>query len=222
MHILPITLTLARCAEWGLAVPSWYSLLLILASWVQWAQTESGLFVGRAAAQVLGFPAQPHLNSPLIKQTPCGTHTAAPSHCLILHALHFPKRQTVFVGQGWPQPSGASESHRSQNFPPGLSQLALQPWTCCSLCVCSPSLPDSIYPPQALLIRVKGSLCRTGALTPGEAGATKLHFLSSALSCASGTSYRVFPFQLVKPLPGHCKASSALLGFKIPHQLRLH
>ena len=60
------------------------------------------------------------------------------------------------------------------------------------------SFPDSVYPPKSLLIRVGGSLCRTGATCSGRGTATKLHFLYSVLSPAAGTSCRVFPLQLNK------------------------
>ena len=52
-----------------------------------------------------------------------------------------PKGKKIFLGQDWPQPMGASDSFRSQNFSPGLSWLVLQPWTCCSLVCAQPESP---------------------------------------------------------------------------------
>ena len=50
------------------------------------------------------------------------TFEPLPAFC----TLHLPKRQKVFLCQGWPQHAGASDSLRSHSFSPGLSLLALQ------------------------------------------------------------------------------------------------
>lgn len=144
---------------------------------------------------------------------------AAWSHWPALCALYFPKSQIVFLGQGWPQSASASERLKSWNFFPGLSPLMLQPWTGCSLCVYS-QVSETVYPHKFLQIRIGRSLCRTWVPCFGRAGATKLCFLSSALSFTSDTSHRVFPMQLVKSLIGWGKVSSVLPGFKISHLLR--
>ena len=85
---------------------------------------ESNFFVVRAAAHVWGHCSAISL-FPSLKNSLCGTHITAPSLCSALCALHFSKRQKVFLGQGWPHTCDASVSLRSQNFSFGLSQLVL-------------------------------------------------------------------------------------------------
>ena len=73
-----------------------------------------------------------------------------------------------------------------------LSQLVLQLWTCCLLCVCSLSLPDFVYPSKDW----EFSVWNQGPALGGK-GATKLCFLFD-FSSAAGTLYRVFPPQINK------------------------
>ena len=70
------------------------------------------------------------------------------------------------LSQGWTQPIVSSDSFRRQNFFLELSWLVLQLWTCCLLCVCSLSLPNSIYHSKSLPIRFGGFLYGTRLPVP--------------------------------------------------------
>ena len=52
-----------------------------------------------------------------------------------------------------------------------------------AVCMCSLSLPDSVYPPKSLPIRVDGFPVWDQGPRPGAEGATVLHFVCSHLCC---------------------------------------
>ena len=75
--------------------------------------------------------------------------------------------------------------------------MALHLCMCCSLCVCSLGLPDSVYPPKSPPIRIGDPCVRLRPPTLRREGTLKLWFLSS-LSVAAGATHRLFPLQLIK------------------------
>ena len=148
------------------------------------------------------IPAYPCLCFPF-KKSLCGNHTSVPSHCLVLHVLHLPKKQKVSLGQGWLQPAGASDRLRCCNViilgdwvslwnSPGWCYL----YGCAVCCMCSLGLPESIYPPQILTVGIEDPCVGLGLLAPRREGAPTLWFLSG-LFTAAGATHRAFPLQLM-------------------------
>ena len=69
------------------------------------------------------------------------------------------------------------------------------------LCVCSLGLPDSIYPPKSLLVRVGYPCAGVEPPAPTWEVALKLQFLSGLLA-ASGATHLVFSLQVLSSPDG--------------------
>ena len=118
---------------------------------------QSGLFAVRAATH--GKHALPHFSSPF-KLSLCGTTLQYwVTVWFSTHTTSTKSKKYFLVTDGCNllmslSNSGAAPDHFRKYSPSlALSQLALQLWVCCLLCVCSLDLPDSIYPSKPLPIR---------------------------------------------------------------------
>ena len=125
--------------------------------------------------------------------TLCGTHTAALSQCPALHALHFSKRQKVFL-------TGLSLLVPPTVLGASITLLDSPSWHCsyghAACCVCAAWASQNPYILPSLSPSGLGVPYVGAPLYPtlGGARATKLHFLTSILSLAGTSGY--FPFNI--------------------------